>query len=167
MRSSTIDLLLNPIYEYLDKLLATAESCVFEVKSASDDGSSDGINASENARELCRRLRRDCLYLQIGSLVCSLTTLGLWPRKDTSQITMSSRNLSEALLKIDVSDCIKNGLPKTRKSAGSLRTTCGSFPNVIRKIQGVLDNKDGGIANKLERRMAEQRRKWDSGWTPT
>ena len=63
LRSSTIDLLLYPIYKYLNKLLAVAVSYVFKGKRASDVGSFDSINAFKNTRELCKCLRRDYLRL--------------------------------------------------------------------------------------------------------
>ena len=68
IRSDVINLLLDPIYEYLGKLLSTAD----------DRYESETFCAM---RRLCSNLRRDCFNLQASSFVANLRKLGLWPRK--------------------------------------------------------------------------------------
>lgn len=163
-RTNTIHLLLDPVYEYLTKLFVAANSYILE--------------ENNTTRKLCRLLRRDCLRLQIGSLIASLIPLGLWPQKDASEITMSLRSLSEALLGINLSDCCSNEFSpgtaelyqrKRKRAVSDIsstgRATCGGFSEVIGKIQKVRDDDYSVITTKHRHYMMKQRKQWDGDWT--
>lgn len=142
--NKTVFLLLDPVYGYLDRLLVAVKS-----------------KENNIATDLCRHLHRDCLRLQIGSVIAGLTSFDLWPRKGASEITMSPRSLLDALLSIAVSNCKSNDFSPKSGPYSPIGAPCGVYSQVIVTVQKVRDDSHSITTTKQRLYMRKQRRQWD------
>lgn len=124
-----------------------------------------------DASSLCPNQKHDCLLLQIGSLLCALESLDLWPEKDPDDIHISPKQLQELLSNIRLSDCQRHNIGKSRKkgsrwgdydlgSEDPIPSTYDSFAGVVRQVLDVAPQ-DGGVSEAQEKHMATQRRKFN------
>ncbi|KAH0421642.1 hypothetical protein CcaCcLH18_13321 [Colletotrichum camelliae] len=144
-RKDMTNTLLTLVYDYLDALLASSDRP--QTKAGPFDD-----------RSKCRNSRRDCISLQLGSLIFALQSIGVYPKKSTDEVDMLPSQLRDKLLKIRLSDCLHNELGRVNNDPfGSFsRKTCGDFDHVQTVIDKSMSETTSFATKKVLKHVERQ-----------
>jgi tetrahydromethanopterin S-methyltransferase subunit B len=146
-RRDLIAAALRSIHEYHDRLAAA--------------GRGDISSGAHTSTVLCINRRRECYFMQRGSLLCELESAGLGTDKTVDSVYISMNHLQARIadIEIRVNDQCKTG--EHEELSGQI---CDGFGQVQKAVALLGSDLDSFVSVEQESHMEEQRQKLNVVW---